>query len=68
MDVREPAGDSFTLKGRRKPDLKKVIEIIKQTENSCATATEIKVQDLGSSTGVQYIKAEGYKLGLRQPP
>lgn len=48
--------------GQAKPDFKKVIEIIKQTENPVPPATEIKVQDLGSSTGVQYIKAEGYKL------
>jgi len=48
--------------GQPKPDFKKVIEIIKQTENPVPPATEIKVQDLGSSTGVQYIKAEGYKL------
>jgi len=54
--------------GQPKPDLKKVIEIIKQTENPVPPATEIKVQDLGSSTGVQYIKAEGYKLGLGNHP
>lgn len=54
--------------GQPKPDFKKVIEIIKQTENPVPPATEIKVQDLGSSTGVQYIKAEGYKLGLGNHP
>jgi len=54
--------------GQAKPDFKKVIEIIKQTENPVPPATEIKVQDLGSSTGVQYIKAEGYKLGLGNHP
>ena len=54
--------------GQPKPDFKKVIEIIKQTENPVPPATEIKVQDLGSSTGVQYIKAEGYNLGLANNP
>ena len=54
--------------GQPKPDFKKVIEIIKQTENPVPPATEIKVQDLGSSTGVQYIKAEGYNLGLGNHP